>query len=304
MSFTDNFGHPKGLLGRLMLVSMDKEHLPMAQWGFSQFEMPPKADILDIGCGGGYNIKRMLSRCPEGKIIGIDISEESVKKARKVNRDEPRVKIILGSVEKMPFVSGRFDLVTAFETVFFWPDTEKNMEEVYRVIRQGGQFAVINNYGDPNIDWEKKVPCMKRYTAEQIGAFMENAGFTDVKVAKKDNLFCVIGGKGDRRVPLDDPVTGNTKATDPDAAEKLMDKKGFIKEELKRQTPQSEMLWKKATDRLREIQRRYEPIPKGVRMHVDKIFPAAAIYLTVKEELGEEKAYSVIENAAIEGCAG
>lgn len=32
MSFTDNFGNPKGLLGRMMRVSMDKEHLPMAQW--------------------------------------------------------------------------------------------------------------------------------------------------------------------------------------------------------------------------------------------------------------------------------
>ena len=53
MAFTDNFGHPKGLLGRLMLVSMDKEHLPMAEWGFTQFDMPKKADIVDIGCGGG-----------------------------------------------------------------------------------------------------------------------------------------------------------------------------------------------------------------------------------------------------------
>ena len=49
MAFTDNFGHPKGLLGRLMLVSMDKEHLPMVEWGFTQFDMPKKADIVDIG---------------------------------------------------------------------------------------------------------------------------------------------------------------------------------------------------------------------------------------------------------------
>ena len=89
-----------------------------------------------------------------------------------------------------------------------------------------------------------------------------------------------------------------------DAAEKLMNKKGIIREELKRQTSQGEMLWKKATDRLREIQRRYAPLPKGVQMHTDKIFPAAAIYLTAKEELGEEKAFAVIENAAITGCAG
>ena len=192
MAFTDNFGNPKGLLGRLMLVSMDKEHLPMAEWSFTQFDIPKEADILDIGCGGGFNIQRMLSRCSKGKMVGFDISEESVKKARKVNKNEPRVEIVQGSVEKMPFRTGSFDLVTAFETVFFWPNTEENIKEVFRVVKPGGCFAVINNYGDPKIDWEKKVPCMKRYTAEQIKSFMEKAGFTDVKITKKDNLFCVI----------------------------------------------------------------------------------------------------------------
>ncbi len=193
MAFTDNFGHPKGLLGRLMLISMDKEHLPMAEWAFTQFEIPEKADILDIGCGGGYNIKRMLERCAQCKIIGYDISEESVKKAQKVNKGETRVEVIQGSVEKMPFKDKQFDLVTAFETVFFWPDTAENIREVYRVVKQGGRFAVINNYGDPNIDWEKKIPCMTRYTAEQIKNFMEDAGFINTTVAKKENMFCIIG---------------------------------------------------------------------------------------------------------------
>lgn len=73
MAFTDNFGNPKGLLGRLMLVSMDKEHLPMAEWSFTQFAIPEKADIIDIGCGGGYNIRRMLGRCRQGKIVGFDM---------------------------------------------------------------------------------------------------------------------------------------------------------------------------------------------------------------------------------------
>ncbi len=193
MAFTDNFGNPKGLLGRMMLVSMDREHLPMAEWAFTKFEIPEKADILDIGCGGGYNIKRMLSKCREGKIVGYDLSDESVRKAKKVNKDEPRVKIVKGSVEKMPFKRDAFDLVTAFETVFFWPDTEKNIKEVFRVVKTGGQFVVINNYGDPKIDWEKKIPCMKRYTAEQIGEFMTKAGFSDISISKKDNLFCVSG---------------------------------------------------------------------------------------------------------------
>ena len=77
MGFTDNFGHPKGLLGRLMLISMDKEHLPMAEWGFTQFTIPESADIIDIGCGGGYNIKRMLNLCKQGKIVGFDLTQTS-----------------------------------------------------------------------------------------------------------------------------------------------------------------------------------------------------------------------------------
>ena len=87
-------------------------------------------------------------------------------------------------------------------------------------------------------------------------------------------------------------------------AEKLMTKKGTIKAELDRQTPCSDVLWQKATARLNEIQDKYGALPKGLQPHTDRIFPAAAIYLTIKDELGEKTAYSVIENAAITGCAG
>jgi len=197
MSFTDNFGNPKGLLGRMMLIGMEKEHLPMAKWAFPQLNIPSSGTILDIGCGGGYNIKRMLGVNEDVKVVGIDISEESVKKSRKINKDELEKRCIIkkGSVEKLPFKDDRFDLVTAFETVFFWPDLSENLKEVYRVVKKGGRFAVINNYGDPDIDWEKKVPCMKRYTAEKIQEFMENAGFQNIRIEKKDNLFLLIGLK-------------------------------------------------------------------------------------------------------------
>ena len=87
MSFTDNFGNPKGLLGRMMLVSMDREHLPMAQWALEQIKIPENGKVADLGCGGGYNIKRMLEMSPKAKFIGLDISDESVKKAQKVNNE-------------------------------------------------------------------------------------------------------------------------------------------------------------------------------------------------------------------------
>ena len=160
MSFTDNFGNPKGLLGRMMLVSMDREHLPMAQWALKQIRIPDNGTVADLGCGGGYNIKRMLDMSTKANFIGLDISDEIVKKAQKVNHDEigKRVKIIKGSAENLTFKDNSIDLITAFETVFFWKNPEKAFRDIYRSLVNGGFFAVINNYGDPNVDWEKKVP--------------------------------------------------------------------------------------------------------------------------------------------------
>jgi len=197
MSFTDNFGNPKGLLGRMMLVSMDKEHLLMAQWALERIKIPGNGKVADLGCGGGYNIRRMLEMSVKAKFIGLDISDESVKKAQKVNKAEigKRVKIIKGSAEKLPFKDNSIDLITAFETVFFWKKPEKAFREIYRSLVKGGCFAVINNYGDPNVDWEKKVPCMTRYTAEQIADTLKTNGFTDISISKKENLFLVMGYK-------------------------------------------------------------------------------------------------------------
>ncbi len=195
MALTDNFGNPKGFIGRLMLTAMEREHLPMSKWAFPQLEIPQSGKICDIGCGGGYNVRRLLEKSAGAKVYGIDISGESVKKAKKINRAEigKRCEILQGSAEKLPFSDGELDFITAFETVFFWKNIEKCFAEVRRVLKSGGTFAVINNYGDPKIDWEKKVPCMKRYTASQIKEMIENAGFAEVSVSEKGTLFCVQG---------------------------------------------------------------------------------------------------------------
>jgi ubiquinone/menaquinone biosynthesis C-methylase UbiE len=195
MSFTDNFGNPKGFLGRLMLVTMEREHLPMAKWAFTLLNIPQSGKICDIGCGGGYNVRRLLEKSGDAKVYGLDISEESVKKAKKINRAEigNHCEILQGSAESLPFSDSELDFITAFETVFFWKNIEKCFAEVRRVLKSGGTFAVINNYGDPKIDWEKKVPCMTRYTASQIKTLMENAGFGEISVNENGTLFCVKG---------------------------------------------------------------------------------------------------------------
>lgn len=91
-----------------------------------------------------------------------------------------------------------------------------------------------------------------------------------------------------------------------DRAKKIMAQKTAVKAEMDKELPkdQSDDLWRKATERLEEYLVRYRSLPKGVRTHTDKrILPAAAVYLTLKEVTGQEKAYGIIENAAVSGCA-
>ena len=106
MSFFENTRKPVGLGGKLMVAMMNLGHGPVARWGLRFLRLAPNAKVLDCGCGGGANIKRLLEKCPHGVVKGIDYSPVSVEKARKLNRtaiQEGRCAVLQGSVADMAF---------------------------------------------------------------------------------------------------------------------------------------------------------------------------------------------------------
>ena len=106
MSFFENTRKPVGLGGKLMVAMMNLGHSPVAQWGLQFLRLAPNAKVLDCGCGGGANIKRLLKKCPHGVVKGIDYSPVSVEKARKLNRtaiQKGRCTVLQGSVADMAF---------------------------------------------------------------------------------------------------------------------------------------------------------------------------------------------------------
>ena len=86
-------------------------------------------------------------------------------------------------------------------------------------------------------------------------------------------------------------------------AAQIMRKKAAIRAELEKHLPgdEADALWLQATERLSAILAKYADLPKAMRFHTEsRIFPSAAIYLTAKGRLGEETAFRIVENAAIE----
>ena len=144
MSFFENTRKPVGLGGKIMVAMMNLGHSPVARWGLRFLEL-----TLDA--------KRLLKKCPEGIVKGIDYSPVSVEKSKKVNEAaiaEGRCTVLQGSVADMIFAGDWFDAVTAFETVYFWPDLPQCFREVYRVLKPGGTLLICN---ESNGDTEKDV---------------------------------------------------------------------------------------------------------------------------------------------------
>ena len=188
-----NTRKPEGFFGRLMVAGMNGgSHAAMAKWGLEIIDIPQTGEILDIGCGGGANIARLLARSKEARVIGVDYSSVSVAKSVKVNAEgiaAGRCEIKEANVASLPFVDGQFTLATAFETVYFWPDIEKSFSEVGRVLVDGGTFLIVNEddgLSGNNEKWEKMIEGMNTYTPDELKTHLTAAGFRNVIIHRDE----------------------------------------------------------------------------------------------------------------------
>ncbi len=193
-----NCACPQGRMGRAMLKFMNLCHAPLTNWGLKLINIQDGWTMLDIGCGGGATLQRLLKRSKDAQVYGIDISEESVAKARKVNAKvlDKQVFVTQGSAEMLPYKDGKFDLVTAVETVYFWPNLPNCLQEVRRVLKPGGKFAIMVEVVDSNSKWISVVEGMTAYSPEELKKLLEEARFTQTEIHRmKPSNATIIGVK-------------------------------------------------------------------------------------------------------------
>ena len=191
-----NCACPKGKMGRIMLSMMNFSHAPLTNWGLNFINFQDGWTMLDIGCGGGATIKRLLKHSKSSKVYGIDISQESVAKSKKNCADmlDKQVFISQGSAEMLPYETGKFDLVTAVETIYFWPNLSSCFKEVYRVLKPGGQFAIIVEAANKDSVWTNVVEGMTTYSTEQILTMLHDTGFSQTESKNKKPMYNFITG--------------------------------------------------------------------------------------------------------------
>ncbi len=103
------------------------------------------ATVLDVGCGTGASALPAAERVgPSGRVIGIDLAEELLRRARTkaVMRGLDNVEFHAGDMERLGYPDGHFDAVVCVFALFFAPDMERQLAELWRMVRPGGQLAV------------------------------------------------------------------------------------------------------------------------------------------------------------------
>lgn len=202
MTFFENTRKPVGVGGIIMVSMMNIGHSAVARWGLRFLEVASDAKVLDCGCGGGANIRRLLKRSPGGTVTGIDYSAVSVEKTKKLNRvaiAAGRCTVLQDDVANMRFADDGFDVVTAFETVYFWQNLPQCFHEIRRVLKPGGCFLICNESSGKTA-WEKKwtdiIDGMTIYKDSELKTYLEQASFREIRIHEnKLGWLCITARK-------------------------------------------------------------------------------------------------------------
>jgi ubiquinone/menaquinone biosynthesis C-methylase UbiE len=188
-----HFQRPAGWLGRLNLQNMNRRHSKLTDWGLQHIPVGSRDIILDVGCGGGRTVQKLAAIAREGRVYGIDHSDASMAVATKTNRrgiETGRVEIRPGSVSHLPFADQTFDLVTAVETHYYWPDLRADVREVLRVLKPGAWLIVIAEaYRGGKYDQRLRrfaellnSAHLAYLTVDELRALLADAGYSEVQV--------------------------------------------------------------------------------------------------------------------------
>ena len=167
---------------------------PIALAGIKEGEV-----ILDIGSGGGLDVFLASKKVgPRGKVIGLDMTEQMVKRARQNARkgNYNNIEFRLADAEDIPAKDNSIDLVISNCVINLAPNKEKVYREIHRVLRPGGRFVISDIVTEKELDKsiknnpEKLVACVGgALTEREYVGIIKKAGFIKVKALKKSPMI-------------------------------------------------------------------------------------------------------------------
>jgi len=193
------FSKPTGFFGNISTFLMNNMNKVQYDSVINNINCIAQDRILDIGFGNGYLIN-LLAKKNKSDFYGIEISEDMINVASKRNSryiENNKMHLLSGSADNMPFKEDFFDKIYTVNTIYFWPDLDKGLQEVKRVLKKDGIFinAIYSK------EWLNKLKYTEygfsKYTPDEFKQAINRNGLEVIKVieTKKDTSYCIISKK-------------------------------------------------------------------------------------------------------------
>ncbi len=163
---------------------MEQDHLPITLPVLQQMRPAPTDNVLDVGCGSGWLSRRIAQMVPEGRVVGMDVSDQMIRVARRTSMDRENVLYVTGEAGEIPWEANFFTQAISVESAYYWPDPAAGLKEIFRVLRPGGKLWILINYyrDNPHCHQWGALLAVKTHLllADEWSELSSGAGFTGV----------------------------------------------------------------------------------------------------------------------------
>lgn len=190
---------PSGVVGTYLIGKLWNRHnLALNDSTFLRLHAVTSDRILEVGFGGGYLLKRIVSAVAAGSVAGVDASPLMVEQARKTFRRQIESGVLHlydSTAAQLPFSAGYFDKACSVNSIFYWPDLAAGLTEIHRVLRANGLFVLTFTV---KADLDKRGfanPGIRTYANDEVLAAVQQAGFRFVTIEEAQDAhrtFAII----------------------------------------------------------------------------------------------------------------
>lgn len=166
--------------------TMESDHVWFTERALDKMNLFAASRILDLGCGQGYASRLMAARsggfC---QVVGFDVSDEMVLRARTKSRQFERIAFLCGSAEHIPCRDAVFTEVLSVSAFYYFKNQERVLKELFRVLAPGGHLLILVGLYKGAPDWrvlarKLKVPVHLR-SPDEYKSILQSTGWVDVE---------------------------------------------------------------------------------------------------------------------------